>query len=127
MISIATTHGQLTTNTGLGSIPHTASGPTAVQEWHKRLQMLPATVAQTLTDIAAAGGTLQAMGGKFDHAERLGLVAVETDGGGWGFLESATLTNAGRTLLGLDLIEPKQSYLRDKCQSILHWIKARRS
>ncbi|MDE1158043.1 MAG: hypothetical protein PW791_07155 [Neorhizobium sp.] len=96
----------------IDSTPITSVGAEIVLEWQRRLKSVPDDVAAILIDIALAGGALTRSEGIFDDAEDLGLVSVSMKGGGWNVGETATLTNAGRHLLGLEPLDIKKSMLR---------------
>ncbi|NKF10754.1 hypothetical protein HER20_09485 [Rhizobium sp. BUS002] len=63
-----------------------------------------------LGEIADKGGSAEVLEDYYSpcdiEAELLGLITKETDGGGFGFTETLSLTNKGRQYLGTGVVTP---------------------
>jgi hypothetical protein len=63
-----------------------------------------------LGEIADKGGSVEVFEDHYSpwdaEAELLGLIKRETDGGGFGFTETLSLTNKGRQYLGTGVVTP---------------------
>lgn len=63
-----------------------------------------------LGEIADKGGSIEVLEDHYSprdaEAELLGLITRETNGGGFGFTETLSLTNKGRQYLGTGVVTP---------------------